>query len=115
MKTQTANNKYVEAALGILCGDGPKTAWQIKDAYWGLRSTNKDIDRAITNSSVSLDAAIDNATDFLGTPLKEDKLYQLVFEFMDIERAALIRDGYILDIDRCYTAAEQRFNQNVAN
>ena len=109
MKTQTQTNKYMQAALDVLCAEGPQTAWKIKDAYWGLRSTNKELEKAITNTSVSLDAAINNATDFLGNPLKDEKLFQSVFAFMYIERAALIRDGYILDMDRCYTAAEQRF------
>jgi len=115
MKTQTQTNKYIEAALAVLCADGPHMAWKIKDAYWGLRSTNKELEKALTNTSANLVAAIDNATDFLGNPLKDEKLFQSVFAFMHIERTALINDGSILDMDRCYTAAEQRFSQTIAN
>lgn len=109
MKTQAQINKYSEAALGVLCAENKyKMAYDIKNAYWNLRSINKDIDKALYNSALSLDDAINAATDFLGDPLKDQKLYQLVFEFMDIERAAMMRDGIILDMDAIFTEAEKR-------
>lgn len=108
---QQTKNKYFEAALDVLCAEQKyKTAYDVKNAYWGLRSTNKAIDKALYNSSLSLDAAIDAATDFLGEPLKDQKLYQLVFEFMDIERAAIMRDGIVLDMDAIFTEAEKRLH-----
>ena len=110
MKQQTGN-KYFEEALAVLCAEQKyKMAYDIKNAYWGLRSTNKDIDKALYNMDCSLDEAIENATDFLGNPLKDEKLFQLVFEFMDIERAAIMRDGIILDMDAIFTEAEKRLH-----